>query len=297
MNVINTDSHQPNFIYIGTSKAGSTWLFDLLSRHPEVYMTPVKGLYFFDHHFDRGWSWYSEHFAEATTEKVIGEISHSYLYSQTACERIAAMNPNIKLMVCLRDPVDRAFSMYLDGIRNGKWTGTFQERCEDTREIVEEGCYATYLLPYLERFPREQIHVALFDELRQTPDQYAKRVFEALEISPLPLQPKQLTKVMPASLPRNQWLCNTAKRMSKTCQEFGWKKLRGRVKRSRLIRNLLYRQLDEAEKTQMAPDAREALKDRFQPEIERLDELLGTQLCERWGYTHQAKETITAGQN
>jgi hypothetical protein len=42
-------SPQPNFIYIGTSKAGSTWLFDILSRHPEVYITPTKGLYFFDH--------------------------------------------------------------------------------------------------------------------------------------------------------------------------------------------------------------------------------------------------------
>jgi len=277
-------NRHPDFIYIGTSKAGSTWLFDVLSRHPEVYMTPAKGLYFFDHHYDRGWKWYLDHFAEASTEKVVAEISHSYLYSEVACERIAKMNPDIKLMVCLRNPIDRAFSMYLDGVRNRKWSGTFKQRIKDTPEITEEGCYARYLGPYLERFSRDQIHIAMFDDLQQDPNLFAQRVFENLEILPMSLEKKMQTKVVPASLPRNQHLCRIAKSMSIYCRELGWKKLRGHVKRSRTIRNLLYRQLKDTEKKQISSDARQVLREQFQGDVEQLDNLLGTQLVERWGF-------------
>jgi hypothetical protein len=283
-------SRHPNFIYIGTSKAGSTWLFDVLSRHPDVYITPAKGLYFFDHHYDKGWPWYLEHFSDADTECVVGEISHSYLYSELACERIARMDPNVTLMVCLREPVDRAFSMYLDGIRNGKWTGTFESRCKDTPAIIEEGCYARYLQVYLNRFPRDQIHVALFDDLRRDPESYAQRVFAALEITPMSLAPKLRTKVMPACLPRNKTLVRVAKHTSETCRQLRWTKLRGRVKRSRLVRRLLFRQLRDSEKSSISPEVRAELKARFQPEVERLDQLLGTQLSQQWGYTYRSAE-------
>ncbi|MEX1026676.1 MAG: sulfotransferase domain-containing protein [Candidatus Paceibacterota bacterium] len=284
-------NRQPNFIYIGTSKAGSTWLFDVLSRHPDVYVTPAKGLYFFDHHSSKGWSWYLDHFSDATSERIVGEISHSYLYSEIACERIAAMNPDIKLMVCLREPIDRAFSMYLDGIRNGKWTGTFEERYKDTPAIVDEGCYARHLETYLNRFSRDQIHVTLFDDLRWDPKSYAQGVFEALEVPPMSLDSKLLTKVMPASLPRNKTIVHIAKRTSEVCRRLKWKKLRGRVKRSRLIRSLLFRKLREAEKASISPEVLAELKVRFQPDVERLDELLGMQLCQRWGYTSRSKIT------
>ncbi len=284
-------SQKPNFIYIGTSKAGSTWLFDLLSRHPDVFMTPVKGLYFFDSHFDNGWPWYTQHFAEASGEAVIGEISHSYLYSQIACQRIAEMDPHIRLMVCLREPIDRAFSMYLDGIRNGKWTGSFEERCEDTREILEEGCYARYLQPYMERFPREQIHITLFDDLKQSPQDYAANLFDALGISHLPWDSRLDSKVMPACVPRNERLAHISKRMSEACRRMGWKKLRGRIKRSRMIRSLIYRNVKDEDRATLSDAARAALKQRFQPEVERLEELLGIQLCARWGYAKPSVST------
>ncbi|QEG41896.1 sulfotransferase domain-containing protein [Roseimaritima ulvae] len=277
-------NQKPNFIYIGTSKAGSTWLFDLLSRHPDAYMTPVKGLYFFDTHFDKGWLWYTQHFAEASGQAIVGEISHSYLYSKVACQRIAEMNPDIQLMVCLREPIDRAFSMYLDGIRNDKWTGTFEQRCLDTREILEEGCYARYLQPYLERFSREQVHIALFDDLKQSPRDYAAGVFDALRIPQLPWDPRWQSKVMPACVPRNKHLAQFSKQLSQACRRMGLKKIRGRVKRSRVIRSLLYRNVEDKDRAQVSPEFLAELKQRFQPEVERLDEMLGMDLCRRWGY-------------
>jgi len=286
-------SRCPDFIYIGTSKAGSTWLFDILSRHPEVYMTPTKGLYFFDHHYDLGWQWYLEHFAAAGPEEIVAEISHSYLYSSVACERIAKMNPDVKLMVCLRNPIDRAFSMYLDGLRNEKWGGTFEQRIEDTRELVEEGCYARHLKPYLDAFPRQQIHITFFDELREDPATYARGVFDALQIAPMTLEPKLTKKVMPASLPRNKQFCQLAKNMSTICKQRGWKQLRGLVKRSRLIRSVLYREIKNSEKT-IASSTRNILREKFLADVEQLDTLLGTQLVERWGFAAEHQPVVGA---
>lgn len=277
-------NRNPNFIYIGTSKAGSTWLFDLLSRHPDVYMPPTKGTYFFDHHFAKGWDWYSQHFAAATTEKIVAEISHSYLYSKKACERIFRMDPEVKLMVCLRDPVNRAFSMYLDGVRNGKWQGTFEQRIDDTPEIFEHGQYSRYLEPYFQRFSRNQIHVAYFDELQSNPSTFAKNVFDALEIPAIHLSVALQSKVMPASVPRLQWACDFAKTMSQGFRRMGWKKIRGRVKRSRMIRNILYRPLKNSEQDRISSETLLTLRERYYPDVERLDQQLGTDLLTKWGF-------------
>lgn len=285
-------SRKPNFIYIGTSKAGSTWLFDLLSRHPDIFMTPAKGLYFFDRHFENGWDWYLNDFSDASTQSIVGEISHSYLYSELACERIAEMNPNIKLMVCLREPIDRAFSMYLDGIRNGKWTGSFEQEWMDRREIFQEGLYAQHLERYLDRFPREQIHITLFDDLKRTPEGYADSVFDFLGITRLPFEPVLKQKVMPACVPRNDRIVRVSKSLSQTCRKLGWKKIRGRVKRSRWIRNLLYRPVQADQRAEVSEEMRRDLKQRYQSDVQRLDQRLGMGLCERWGYESSGEVAV-----
>jgi hypothetical protein len=87
----------PNFAYVGTSKAGSTWLFNALTRHPEVYQASSKGLYYFDQHFDEGPQWYLDHFQAADDEVAMGEISGSYLSSPQAAARIADINPDMRL--------------------------------------------------------------------------------------------------------------------------------------------------------------------------------------------------------
>lgn len=280
---------RPDFIYIGTSKAGSTWLFDLLARHPDVYVAPTKGTYFFDHHFEKGWDWYLQHFSGSTNEKKIAEISHSYLYSKLACERLYQMDPKLKLMVCLRNPVLRAYSMYLDGVRNGKWSGTFEQRIEDTPEVFEQGKYAEYLEPYFQRFPREQIHVFFFDELQSNPAAFANDVLTALDVNSIELPAALQTKVMPAGVPRLQWACDVAKTMSRSFRNIGLNKIRGRVKRSRMIRNILYRPLDANEQNRISSETLLTLRERYRPSVERLDCQLGTDLIRQWGFVSECQ--------
>jgi hypothetical protein len=100
-------SGAPNFLYIGTSKAGSTWIFKALSWHPQVYMYSGKNLGYFSTRFEQGWDWYLSNFKPEPQHRVIGEVSHSYLVSEKAAERIHERLPDIKMMACLREPVER----------------------------------------------------------------------------------------------------------------------------------------------------------------------------------------------
>jgi hypothetical protein len=206
-----TTGRLPNFIYIGTNKAGSTWLYDVLARHPDVYMAPGKGLYFFSKHYERGLDWYRGHFEEVGDERIVGEVSHSYMYSDDVWKRIAEMDPEIRLMVCLREPVDRAFADYLDGVKNGLIHGDFETELEREPPFLQRSHYSRYLAPYVEQFGLDSIHVAVFDELSADPNAYAKKIFAFLGIEELNLAPAQREKMMPAGTPRSRLVAGLAK--------------------------------------------------------------------------------------
>ncbi len=274
----------PNFIYVGANKAGSTWLYDVLARHPDVYMAPGKGLYFFSKHYERGLDWYRSHFEDADDEKIVGEISHSYMYSNDVCKRIAEMDPAIRLMVGLREPADRAFADYLDGVKNGLIHGDFETELEGEPPFLQRSYYTRYLAPYVEQFGRDSIHVGVFDELSADPNAYAKKIFAFLGIDELDLSHAQRQKMMPAGAPRSRLLAKLAKKASHTARALGLRGLRGKVKRSRTVRNALYRQFEADEKPKMLPETRARLREQFDEEVKRLDELLGTNLRQTWGY-------------
>lgn len=274
----------PNLFYIGTAKAGSTWIYNVLTHHPEIYMAPGKGLYFFDGHYDRGMPWYLSHFQAANGQPVLGEVSHSYLYSGDACQRIAELSPAARVMVCLRDPVDRAFSSYLDAIKNGQFDGKFDAALEAIPSILDRGRYATYLRPYVETFGRENIHIGVFDELAARPRVFARKLYEFLGVEPLELPDRMTKKMMPAGTPRMPGLVRLAKTLSAATKPVGARKLRGQIKTSRFIRNLLYRPFTDKNKPRMEPAMRAKLHEQYRAEVVALDELAGTDFQTLWGY-------------
>ena len=126
----------PNFLIIGSAKAGTTSLHYYLNQHPEIYMTAVKEPRFFalegknlnfsgpdkDIINSTSVTTYEEYialFEEVSSEKAIGETSPLYLYSEKAIQRIHHYLPDVKLIVILRNPIDRAFSCYTHLLREG----------------------------------------------------------------------------------------------------------------------------------------------------------------------------------
>jgi hypothetical protein len=278
----------PTFAYVGTSKAGSTWLFNALAHHPDVYLASSKGLYYFDQHFAEGPQWYLDHFGAAGDAVAVGEISHSYLSSPEVPARIAALNPDMRLLVCLREPVDRAFSDYLDLVKNGQFDGPFADALEQFPRLLGRGRYATHLQRYLDVFPRDQLHVSLFDDLRTDPQAYADEVFAFLGIRRLELPPADLKSRMPAGRPRSTVVAAAAKSASKLAKRTGLRRLRSRVKRSVLVRQTLYRPYKDDRPT-IDPALATELRLRLADEVLRLDSMLGRPVSQRWGYSGTAQ--------
>ena len=274
----------PNFLYIGTSKAGSTWTFKVLGWHPQIWTFPGKNVGFFSSRMEEGWDWYLSQFQPEPHHRAVGEISHSYLVSADAPQRIHEHLPQVKMLVCLRDPVQRTFSDYLDGVKNGKFTGSFEEELERIPALIDRSRYGTQIQRYLKLFDRSQLHIGSFDELVSAPSQYAAQMFEFLEVDPLEIPESLRGKVMPAGIPRSRGLASTAKRLSRLSRRIGLNALRGKVKTSRTIRNLLYRPYDDGARPKMAPATESRLRDMMANEVQLLDEVAGTDFCRLWGY-------------
>jgi hypothetical protein len=197
----------PDFIIAGAPRSGTTWLYELLDRHPDVYMAqPVKPepkFFLVDHVYDKGLTFYADTwFAAAGDARVAGEKSTDYLESAAAAERIARDLPRVKLVFILREPAQRAYSNYLWSRMNGLETADFATalRLEEAREkdlperlrfarpfsYFSRGLYADLLVPYLQRFPREQMLILRFEDIAARAPDLAGRLHRFLGVTPRP---------------------------------------------------------------------------------------------------------------
>jgi hypothetical protein len=166
----------PNFVGIAAVKAGSTSIYHYLGEHPEVYVSPIKETNYFvfegqrEHRFRvRSWAEYCGQFAGATREPAVGEFSPLYVNHPGAAARIAAALPDVRLLASLRSPADRAYSDWIGVVRSGLESKPADEAIRPGSRYVEWGCYSRLLEPYFARFPRERIHIVLFEDLARDP--------------------------------------------------------------------------------------------------------------------------------
>jgi Sulfotransferase domain len=270
-------------MYVGPDKAGSSWLHEILLKHPDVYLTPAKDLYFFDRYYDRGLEWYASQFRDARDEKIVGEVCQDYLFHPEAAARIHETLGPVKIMVCLRDPVERAWSSYLYMRKHGIGPDTFGEALRSRPELLEHGRYATGLDRFLARFPREMVHVALFDDLAAGPQEFIDDVTDFLGIDRLPLAEKDLAARLPAARARSVRLASAARRSADWVRERDGARLVGTVKRSALVQRALYRAIDR-QAVRPTPEDVATVQTALAPEVEALERTFGPRLREFWGW-------------
>ena len=197
----------PDFIIGGAPRAGTTWLYELLDRHPGVHMAkplaPEPKFFLRDDEYAKGLSYYSEKwFAGVDVAKMAGEKSTDYLESSTAATRIARDLPHVKLVFSLREPVSRAYSNYLWSRMNGLETEDFAtaltleeqrerelpERWKFTRPFsyFSRGLYADLLEPYVNRYMEAQILVVRFEDIIERPSALAETVQRFVGVTPRP---------------------------------------------------------------------------------------------------------------
>ena len=193
----------PNFLIIGAMKTGTTSLYYYLKQHPQVYMSHIKAPDFFawegwDLNFDgpegraevnrrikltsiTNIDDYRALFNGVSSETAIGEASPCYLYSDEAPGRIKHYIPEARLIASLRNPVDRAYSAYLQLVRLvreplddfAQALRAEEERIQKNREWIwhykSMGFYYSQLKRYYETFEPEQLKVYLYEDLQNDP--------------------------------------------------------------------------------------------------------------------------------
>ena len=190
----------PDFLVIGAAKAGTTSLFSYICQHPHVTPAFRKELYFLDRHWSRGERYWRTYFptraAQALHRKVhghqplSGEATPCYMFDPRAARRAHELVPRAKLLVSLRNPVDRAYSYYCMNARRGLETLSFEEAIDREEErldgelermladdsyfsdirhhasYVARGLYAQQLQDWRRYFPEEQFLLMTQDELK-----------------------------------------------------------------------------------------------------------------------------------
>jgi hypothetical protein len=164
-----------DFLIAGVQKGGTFSLYRLLERHPEIALSKAKEVHFFDNEAI-DWSspryeQYHRNFPRWREGQVRGEATPIYIYWPEALERIRAYNPDIKLIVLLRDPIERTYSAWCHQRRKGRETLTFsaairegRARIDDPKgfgnrhfSYVERGFYAAQLGHALDLFPSSNV--------------------------------------------------------------------------------------------------------------------------------------------
>jgi len=199
----------PDFLILGAQKAGTTSLHAYLSEHPQVAPGLVKEIHFFDYNFQRGVGWYRAHFPTIAERwqgkfRVTGEGSPYYLFHPRAPARAAQVVPHAKLLVLLRNPVDRAYSHYYHQVRLGleavtfdaaleqepaRLVGEFEQLLTDDEyysfnyqnySYLARGMYADQLERWLRYFPRKQFLILQSERFYADPARALRQVTEFL---------------------------------------------------------------------------------------------------------------------
>lgn len=266
----------PNFLYIGPPKSASTWLFEVLKAHPQVFVPDGKDVYFFDRYFDRGQDWYESHFESAGADHIaIGEISHDYLYCRDAALRIKAMIPEIKLLAILRNPFERSRS---DFRYINQWSAeklSFAEALIEHPTIVANSMYAENLRLYRDLFGPANIHVMLYDDLVADPRQLTSEMLAFLGVDfrdDLPIH----ARANVSATSRAPWLTARARNLAQLARNAGFAGVVGKLKYSPL-RKLVFRPSPEADSPIDAASFSQ-LEAAFLPDIAALEQMIGRDL-------------------
>jgi len=179
----------PNFVVIGTTKGGTTSLYEYLRTHPDIFLPTTKELRFFtvEDNWHRGIEWYKGNFETAAGETAVGEVSPCYtLYPALSGvpERMARLIPKARLVYVVRQPIERMCSHYVEHVAYGRQRRPLTEALWEDPRYIYGSCYTLQIERFLEYFPRNQLLVVTTEALRTRQEETLERIFRFLGVDP-----------------------------------------------------------------------------------------------------------------
>lgn len=262
-----------DFVIIGAAKSATTWLQSQLQSDPAVYM-PDPELHYFSREYSRGKDWYLSQFSDDGLGKTVGEKSNSYLYEPEAAVRLHRDLPHVKLIVQLRNPVERAYSNYCMLFRRGEAGSDIGNYIDpslgENMRFLGGGNFASHLQSYIDLFGREALLILFYEGVSNDPEAQISRARAHLGLPPRPLasdgQRKVKDKTAPIVPP------GLSKRLA-------WMKPIARPLRGtptfQAVRELIAR---ETRYPPLTDELRKRLNDYYGPSIEALEQMSGQSL-------------------
>ena len=212
----------PDFVIIGAMKSGTTSLYDFVIKHPAIAPASTKELNYFSVLYTLGELWYRSNFPtkisryyfhKKTSQKLLsGEATPTYLFYPIVPSRMKEVLRDIKLIVILRNPVDRAYSNYNDIVRRNNETLSFEkaikmeeERCaEERKRLIQDpdfvpihykdrsylarGVYVDQLERWFRYYSKKQFLILATEDFRKNPQRTLDQIFDFLEVSPFQIE-------------------------------------------------------------------------------------------------------------
>nr|BAL58302.1 sulfotransferase [uncultured Chloroflexota bacterium] len=189
-------SNRIDFLCVGAEKSGTTWLDQVLRQHPQVILPRRKELHYFNrafvenpslknHNFDKPIEWYLSFFPPAGPDQIRGEVCPSYLWDEFAPQRIFEFNPEIKIFMILRDPVERTLSAWRYLMQRGLIRETslsLDSLLRHSELLLKRSAYFEQVKRYLSIFPKNQVMIFLFDDMRKDHEEFIKKIERFLGI-------------------------------------------------------------------------------------------------------------------
>jgi hypothetical protein len=295
----------PNFFLVGAPRAGTTSLWQYLKAHPEVYMPATLEGKEPSHFCDltapwarrcRDYETYLTLFEKGHRALAVGDASTNYLIAPEAAGRIQRQYPDAKILIILRNPADRAYSVYSFLCYWGIETATTFEaalRREDARaedaafrsehELLyyaflyyRSSLYSQQIKRYLDLFPRDKVHIVLNDDLKQRGMEVVQGIYRFLGVNP-DFEP-ELDVHNKSQLPMSITLQNRIASRWHAHPLRPRTPIRRRDKLHYPVAIGINTLLGNYRKAKMRPETRRALIERFRPDIEATSVLIGRDL-------------------
>ncbi len=266
----------PDFIAVGPQRTGTTWLHQALGGH--VGLPSIKETDFFSKHYDKGLEWYHEFFRNCAAELPLAEIDPNYFGIRDACDRIAQHIPKCKIVVTLRDPVERAYSSYRI-MRRDAWTRVgFEETVARNNVIRESSRYAFHLKNWWNHFGRERVLVLMYEDLAADPQAFLDRICAFVGVANIsvagkPFATERVNTVTHA--PRSRRLAQNARNARDWMRVRRWHRAIDLLDKAGVWR---YCFGGGEEFPPLDPEVGARLREHYRPEIEALEKLLGRDL-------------------
>jgi hypothetical protein len=205
------DSIEVDFVAVGPQRTGTTWLYEVLQQHSALYLPEaVKETMFFDRHYGRGVDWYASYFEGSREGQLCGEIAPTYFDDPDVPQRIYQLAPNCDIIISLRHPAERAFSLFIHHLRKGRVPRDFWLAIEQKPKVVNAGRYAAHIPRWQSTFGQDQVHILFLEDIRSDPQVVINDVCDWLDVESFSQPDRANEKVNAASMPKSRWFARGA---------------------------------------------------------------------------------------